>query len=88
MELPSQPEQVLDQNFFYLTGIAMVMGTLAAGAIMVWLANDIGVQQTSALTVGSSDNQASASGEPTRLAGPITEVNFTVHSHDMVSKSQ
>ena len=88
MEISSQPEQVLDQRFFHITGIAMVLGTLVAGAIMVCLASDTGVTTTPVLIIGSSDNQASALGKTGRITGPVTEVNFRVHLNDMVSNSQ
>ena len=41
MDLTKQSDQTLDQRFFQLTGLVMVLGTLLAGTIMVWLANDM-----------------------------------------------
>ena len=88
MELSSQPEPVLDQRFFHVTGVVMVLGTLMAGAIMLWLANDVGVTETPHLVTASRDSQATAFGEPLSIAGPITEVNFRVHPNEMVSNSR
>ena len=85
MELSSQPAPVLDQRFFQLTGIAMVFGTLVAGAIMVWLANDIRMTENSVLITANVVSQTTTLQEPVTFAGPVNEVNFRVHSNEMVS---
>ena len=77
MELSSQPEPILDQRFFHITGIAMVFGTLVAGAIMVWLANDNRMTQAPALIT--------ALPEPVTFAGPVNETDFRIHSNEMAS---
>lgn len=41
MDLTKQSGQTLDHRFFQLTGLVMVLGTLMAGTIMLWLANDM-----------------------------------------------
>jgi hypothetical protein len=41
MELPSPPTNVLDKRFFQVTGIVMVVITLAAGSITIWLASEM-----------------------------------------------
>jgi hypothetical protein len=41
MELPSPPANVLDKRFFQVTGIVMVLVTLVAGSITVWLASEV-----------------------------------------------
>jgi hypothetical protein len=87
MRHSSQPEQVLDQRFFHITGLAMVLGTMVAGAIMLWLANDIGMTKPPLLIIGSRDSQATSLGEPVRFSGPVTEANSRVYSNEMVSNS-
>ena len=81
----SQPKQVLDQRFFHITFIAMVLGTLVAGAITVWLANDFRVETTPVAITSNIDSQTAASQIPETFAGPVNEANFTVHSNEMVS---
>ena len=40
MQLSRPPDEVLDNRFFHVTGIVMVVATLLAGAIILRLAND------------------------------------------------
>ena len=88
MGLPSQPEQVLDKRFFHITGVAMVLATLVAGAITVWLANDIRMSHTSLIIARGMGNQTSALQKPQTFAGPVNEVNFRINSNEMVSNSR
>jgi hypothetical protein len=41
MEFSNPPAKVLDKRFFQVTGIVMVLATLLAGTITLWLANDV-----------------------------------------------
>ena len=85
MELSSQPEPVLDQRFFHITGITMVFGTLVACVIMVWLANDIRMTQAPALITTNVVSLTTALPEPVTFAGPVNEIDFRIHSNEMAS---
>jgi hypothetical protein len=74
MGLSSQPDQVLDQRFFHITGLAMVLGTLVAGAITVWLANDIRPTEIPVLITDNIARQTSALKKPEKFPDPITEL--------------
>ena len=45
MDATSQPEQALDQRFFHVTGLVIVLATLMAGAITLTLANQMAEAQ-------------------------------------------
>jgi hypothetical protein len=85
MELSNQPAPVLDQRFFHITGIAMVVATLVAGAIMVWLANDVGTTEKPVLITANVVSPTTALQEPVTFAAPVNEVNFRINSNEMVS---
>jgi hypothetical protein len=90
MGLTSQPEQVLDQRFFHMTGLAMVLGTVVAGAITIWLANDR-MSQPSLHTLHItkvSGRPTSALQEPPTIAGAVAELPFSIHANEMVSNSR
>ena len=45
MDATSQPEQVLDQRFFHVTGLVIVLATLIAGAITLTLTSQVAEAQ-------------------------------------------
>ena len=45
MDATSQPEQALDQRFFHVTGLVIVLATLMAGAITLTLTNQMAEAQ-------------------------------------------
>jgi hypothetical protein len=59
----------------------MVVGTLAAGAITVWLANQTGVTQTPVLITSNIVSDTMAAQEPETFVGLVTEANFRI-SHE------
>jgi hypothetical protein len=88
MGLSSQPEQVLDQRFFHMTGLAMVLGTLVAGAITVWLATDTGMAPTGITRNIGKGNPTERSQKHQIFVVPVSEVNFRVRSNEMVFNSR
>ena len=56
MDVSGQSTQTLDQRFFHITGLVLVLGTLVAGAITLWLANDMGETQARFL-ISATENQ-------------------------------
>jgi hypothetical protein len=87
MEVSGQSTQVLDQKFFHVTGISLVLGTLVAGAITLWLANDMGKTQARFL-LNTTDSSHTTLPTAERFTGRIAEVNARLQFERMVSNSQ
>jgi hypothetical protein len=86
MGLSNKPEHVLDQKFFHMTGLAMVLGTLLAGAITVWLAHDTGRSVPTLVITRNIENRTGVSQKPNTFNGLISEVNFRIY--EMVSNAR
>jgi hypothetical protein len=87
MDVSGQSTQVLDQRFFHITGLALVLGTLVAGAITLWLANDLGKTQAR-LLLGTTYGSHTTLPTTERPTGQIAEVSARLQFEQVVSNSQ
>ena len=77
MAFPSQRHQILDQRFFQLTGLVLVMGTLMAGTIMLLLANDMGKKEMLIVATSATETQPTPLLAAEEFGGQTAEVNIS-----------
>jgi hypothetical protein len=87
MDVSGQSTQVLDQRFFHITGLALVLGTLVAGVITLWLANDMGKTQAR-LLFGTTYGSRTSLPTTERPIRQIAEVSARLQFEQVVSNSQ
>ena len=87
MDVSGQSTQTLDQRFFHITGLVLVLGTLVAGAITLWLANDMGETQARFL-ISATENSHTTLPTTEKFADQIAEASARLQFERLVSNSQ
>ena len=74
MTVPPQPEQCLDHRFFQATGLVMILGTLMAGVITLFIAINMAETEPVKVIANKMDAGPAAFETARKLADTISDV--------------